>query len=436
MNLFRKKILGGGLLDVIRCDEPSYLVWKWHPEEVLAGQNRKENEIRWGSSIRVKEGSVAVLVYWQENGTAQDFVEGPFDGVLKTKNLPVLSSILGQAYNGASPFQAEVYFINLAQIVQIKFGVPYFDVFDPRFTDFGVPIAVRGTLSFKITDYKQFIRLHRMDSFSLEDFKVQVKDTIIRYVKNTVANIPEENNIPVVQIEKKIAMINRIVEEDITARMLQDFGVTISGVDIAAIEINKESEGYRRLKSVTQDLSVARSYAETEDYIERLKMKRDEEQYALHKQTQTSNILALQIEKQAEVGIAGAKALGQLGENDASRGDLGDGGTGFNPTAMMAGMALGSAVGHNIANTMNSVISSGAIEPDLAAVRSSIEMYNVAIDGKLEGPYDKEMLINLARNGNIIGSTLLWKPGMSNWNSLESMPELKDVLNSLPPRIE
>ena len=63
-------------------------------------------------------------------------------------------------------------------------------------------------------------------------------------------------------------------------------------------------------------------------------------------------------------------------------------------------------------------------------------MYNVAIDGKLEGPYDKEMLINLARNGNIIGSTLLWKPGMSNWNSLESIAELKDVLNSLPPRIE
>ena len=85
MNLFRKKILGGGLLDVIRCDEPSYLVWKWHPEEVLAGQNRKENEIRWGSSIRVKEGSVAVLVYRQENGISS---KGLLMACLKRKTFP------------------------------------------------------------------------------------------------------------------------------------------------------------------------------------------------------------------------------------------------------------------------------------------------------------------------------------------------------------
>ena len=29
------------------------------------------------------------------------------------------------------------------QVVQIKFGVPYFDVFDARFSDFGVPVSVR-----------------------------------------------------------------------------------------------------------------------------------------------------------------------------------------------------------------------------------------------------------------------------------------------------
>ena len=32
MSIFSKKTMGGGFMDVIRCDEPSYLIWKWHPE--------------------------------------------------------------------------------------------------------------------------------------------------------------------------------------------------------------------------------------------------------------------------------------------------------------------------------------------------------------------------------------------------------------------
>ena len=85
----------------------------------------------------------------------QDYIVGPFDEILKTNNLPVLSSIVGLAYDGGTPFQAEVYFINLAQIVQVKFAVPFFDVYDPRLEEFGVPTAVRGTITFKIKDYKK-----------------------------------------------------------------------------------------------------------------------------------------------------------------------------------------------------------------------------------------------------------------------------------------
>ena len=73
----------GGMLDVIRCDEAQYLVWKWRPSGE-ANTTRKENAIRWGSSLRVKDGEVAVFVYTQENGPTQDFIEGPFDDTIKT----------------------------------------------------------------------------------------------------------------------------------------------------------------------------------------------------------------------------------------------------------------------------------------------------------------------------------------------------------------
>ena len=236
MGLFDKNKKTGGLMDVIRCDEPAYLVWKWHPAGAQVGLNARENEIRWGSSLRVKDGEVAVFVYRQKNGTMQDYIEGPFDQTIKTANFPVLSSLVGLAFDGASPFQAEIYFINLAKIIQVKFAVPFFDVYDPRFSDFGVPVAVRGTISFRISDYRQFIKLHRMSSFNLEDFQSQIKDAVSRYVKDVVANAPASHNMPLVQIETKISQINETSECTLSERLKETFGVETSGIDIGTID--------------------------------------------------------------------------------------------------------------------------------------------------------------------------------------------------------
>lgn len=350
-------------MDEIRCDEPSYLIWKWHPQGAQAGNNNRENAIRWGSSLRVKDGEVAVFVYNQKDGVMQDFIEGPYDDILKTANLPVLASIVGLAYDGGTPFQAEVYFINLARIIQVKFGIPYFSVFDPRFLDFAVPTAVRGTISFQIQDYREFIKLNRLNTFELHDFQKQIRDAVCRYVKDTVANAPAAHNIPVVQIETKIAQINDAIEYDLGERLRENFGVVVSGADIGAIEIDKSSEGYQKLMAVTQDVATAKIEADTLDYVEKLRIQREEGQYALHKQTQTANIGAFQVEKQAEVGVAGAQALGQMGATGAGDVNLGGGGeTGFNPAAMMAGIALGGAVGQNMAGMMNGMMT-GMTQP-------------------------------------------------------------------------
>ena len=201
----------GGLMDVIRCDEEEYLVWKWRPSGE-ANSTKKENAIRWGSSLRVKDGEVAVFVYKEQDGTMQDFIEGPYDDIIKTANFPILTSIIGLAYAGKSPFQAEVYFINLAGIIQIPFGVPYFDVFDPRFLDFAVPMAARGKITFNIRDYKAFIKLHRMINFEIDDFTKQIRSAVSKYVKNYITNVPAEKGIPVLQIERKILDINNIIE--------------------------------------------------------------------------------------------------------------------------------------------------------------------------------------------------------------------------------
>ena len=452
MGLFNKNKKTGGFADVIRCDEPSYLIWKWHPAGAQLGENKRENEIRWGSSLRVKDGEVAVFVYKQKDGTMQDYIEGPFDQTIKTGNFPVLSSLIGLAFDGVSPFQAEVYFINLARIIQTKFAVPFFDVYDPRFSDFGVPVAVRGTINFQISDYREFIKLHRMDSFNLEDFQKQIRDAVSRYVKDVVANAPAANDIPLVQIETKISQINDVVEFIMGERLKEAFGVTTIGIDIGTIEIDKSCDGYRQLMSVTKDVASATVQAETaakvkdiadkqrievENYEEMLRVQREETQYAQHKATQIANIGAFQVEKQAEVGVAGANALGQMGANGAGDINLSGGsGSGFNMAAMMASMAVGGAVGQNIAGTMNNVMTgmnqpmqSGMTPPPVPVI-----MYSVAVDGQATGPFDLDTLKQMAITGKFSANSLVWKTGMTSWEKAEVVEELKEVLaNIMPP---
>lgn len=423
-------------MDEIRCDEPSYLIWKWHPAGAQPGNNNRENAIRWGSSLRVKDGEVAVFVYHQKNGTMQDYIEGPYDETIKTANFPVLASIVGLAYDGGTPFQAEVYFINLAHVVQVKFGVPFFDIYDPRLADFGVPVAVRGTVSFCIADYREFIKLHRLTNFSLGDFQRQIRDAVSRYVKDAVANAPAANNIPVIQIETKTAQINDAVEYDIGERLKESFGVLVSGVDIAAIEIDKTSEGYRQLMAVTRDIAATRVEAETQDYVERLRIQREEGQYAMHKQTQTANIGAFQVEKQAEVGVAGAQALGQMGANGAGDVNLGGSGDGFNMAAMMASMAVGGAVGQNIAGAMNNMMGGinqqampGAVPPPIPTVA-----YHVAVNGQATGPFDISVLTQMAAAGQLTADSLVWKNGMAQWAKAGMVDELKNLFaDTMPP---
>lgn len=435
MLLFDRSKKTGGFMDEIRCDEPSYLIWKWRPTGAQLGKGNRENAIRWGSSLRVKDGEVAVFVYSRCNKTVQEYIEGPCDLILNTKNLPILASLVGLAYEGGTPFQAEVYFINLARIIQVKFGVPFFDIYDPRFTDFGVPVAVRGTVSFSIEDYRAFIKLHRLNNFQLEDFQQQIRDTVSRYVKDTVANAPATHNIPVIQIETKTAQINDMVEYDLAERLKENFGILVSGIDIGAIEIDKNSEGYHQLMAVTKNIAAVRIEAETQDYMERLRIHREEEQYAAHKQTQTVNIGAFQVEKQADVGIAGAQALGQMGANGTGNVNLGGSADGFNMAAMMASMTIGSAVGRNIADAMNPITGSMGQSTPAGVTPPPIPpaAYYVAVNSKAIGPFELSVLAQMASSGQLTADSLVWKNGMSQWEKAKAVDELKGLFSVMPP---
>ena len=431
----------GGLMDVIRCDEQEYLVWKWRPKGADVNSTSRENSIRYGSSLRVKDGEVAVFVYKQKDGTLQDFIEGPYDDTLKTANFPVLANIVGAAWGGSSPFQAEVYFINLAGNVQIRFAVPYFDVFDPRFLDFAVPVAVRGSIMFNITDYKAFIKLQRLINFDLEAFKKQVKDAVVKYVKGFVTNAPSQYGIPVLQLERKVLEVNELIQQKLSPIFKDDFGVNLKRLDISAIDPDKESEGYMELRNVTADQQRRTINAQTdvgiknlnatqainaENMAETLRIQREEAQRAQRLQTETNFIGAHALDQQTDVLKTGAANLGQMG-------NMGGGG-GMNPAGIMTGMMMGGALGGQMAGMMNQMGNAMQGQMNTPPPIPTVA-YMIAVNGAQSGPFNMQQLQQLVQQGQMNATTYVWKQGMANWELAGNVQELKSlfVANTPPP---
>lgn len=443
----------GGMINVIRCDEDDYLVWKWRPAGQDVNSTTRENAIRYGSSLRVKAGESAVFVYKQQ-GQGLDIIEGPYDDTIRTANFPVLSSLVGMAFGGESPFQAEVYFINTSGIINIKFAIPFFDVFDPRFLDYAVPMAVRGSINFRVADAKKFVYAHRLIDFSLQRFKEQVRDAVIRRVKSAVVNAPADHGIPVLQIERKIETINDIVlprlKED-----FEDFAVTLSRLDISSIEVDKESAGYLELRDVTAVQQTSTIHAQTaanirnmndmqrinaENVAETARIQREEAQRAQRLQTETQFIGAHALDRQADVMQTAAQNLGSGGGWGG-----GSGSSGIDPAQFMTGMAVGGALGNQMAGMVNNMgqtmnqywqqppAQQSATPPPVPG--ASETSYYVVLGGQQSGPYKISQLRPLVQQGRIDPATMVWAQGMPAWTPAGQVAELQPLFPTVPPPV-
>lgn len=434
----------GGVMNVIRCDQEDYLVWKWRPSGQDVNTTSRENSIRWGSSLRVKDGEVAVFVYKQKDGTIQDFIEGPFDETLKTSNLPIIANFVATLYGGDAPFQAEVYFINLQSNNQIKFGVPYFDMFDPRLPDHGVPMAVRGTITYNLTDYKAFIKKNRLVNFEPSKLQQQIQSMLNTEVKSAVMGIPASTGIPLVQLETKISEIGEMLKGRVGPQLESDFGVNLKRFDVSALDIDKSSIYYKQLRALTAgntektmnaqvDLNI-KNMEETQrlnllNMEETMRIQREEMQRAQRLQTETSYIGTHALDQQAEVLKAGAQSLGSMG----STGD--GGGGGMNAAGMMTGMMMGGAMGQQMAGMMNNMgqnIQNALNTPP--PLPGNVAVY-VAVNGQQTGPFNMQQLQQMAAAGQFTAQSLVWKQGMPQWAAASTLPELASLFAPAVPPI-
>ena len=77
-------------------------------------------DFRIGSQVVVRESQAAVFF---RDGKALD-VFGPGRHTITTANIPLLVNLVGMAFSGQTPFKAEVYFVNMRDFIDMKWGTP------------------------------------------------------------------------------------------------------------------------------------------------------------------------------------------------------------------------------------------------------------------------------------------------------------------------
>lgn len=109
-------------------------------------------DFRIGSQLIVRESQAAVFF---RDGKALDTF-GAGRHTLTTANVPLLVDLIGKAFSGQTPFKAEVYFVNLREFLDLKWGTA--EPITLRDKDLGmVRLRAFGQYSMQITDPQLFV---------------------------------------------------------------------------------------------------------------------------------------------------------------------------------------------------------------------------------------------------------------------------------------
>ena len=362
-----------GLLEKLRAEFIDIIEWTEPSQtETLAYRfPRYNNEIKYGAKLTVREGQAAVLV--NEGQIADVFSPGMY--TLETRNLPILSTLLGWKYGFSSPFKAEVYFVSTRQWTDQKWGTqnPVI-VRDPEFG----PIRVRayGTYAFRVTDPGAFLRqlVATEPDFEVYDISNQLRNTIVSRFSDVIG-------------QAKIPILDLAGNYD-----------RISQVALSRIGPDLDKMG----------LSL------TLFYTENVSLPPDVEQA---------------LDKRAQMGIVGdLNRYTQYQAAEALR-------DAANNPGGIAGVGAGLGAGMGVANQMVNAMSNGSAVAAPPPVPSAGPAFYVAFNNTQTGPFDFPTLTSKIRAGSLTRATLVWKAGMQNWAAAESVEELKPLFSVIPPAL-
>ena len=354
---------------------------------------------------------------------------------------------------------------NLSKGSQLNFAIPYFDVFDPRLQDYGVPVSVHGAVVYAIEDMDLFHSVNRNEGYSDETFKNKLRGQLTKFIKSVVSNAPSDAQIPVVQIERKIFEISELIQQRVTPQVEKLFGITIRSLDITGINVDKESRGYRELKALTADLEKERMMAQHNAQISNFNLNNDPQQDMLKKQSEL-NLDAMG--RKQELDLGGQEELQRMNlENQretmriqreemqrASRLQTEQTFMGAHQANLNAGV-LNNATDNGInafrQQTMGGMNNMGQMggapqmpgqkgmggAPQMPGMGAAIPQvqYYIGINGQQYGPCDWNKLQQLVQQGQLTQQSYVWKNGMAQWEFAGNVAELAPLFQGTAPQM-
>ena len=303
------------IIDVLKYDGPNnVLVWKWRSS---SNQSREE-ELRYGTQLVVNQSQEACFI---KGGQMLD-VFGPGTHTLSSKNLPILSSIIGLAFGGDSPFKAEVYYINKAVSMDAKFGLIPFNMIEPNFR-IPIPVTSRGSYALAVSDSKVFLNkiVGTVADFETRTLSQYFRGVITEATKNAITKIAHEQKLSPLELESIVFEVANAVR-GLLANTILDYGLDLRLFNIEAIPIIDDDP---KVKKIIEDYQRIMS----EDTQERMRLKR-----------RADNLEVYKVERSFDTSEKVAENMG---------GGLGEGG---NLIGTMIGMGMVNPIANQMGNIM------------------------------------------------------------------------------------
>lgn len=236
-----EKIKKDGLASIIKYEgDNETLVWK-HPIE----------DFNFGSQLIVHESQEAIFF---RDGQALDlFGAGRY--TLQTQQLPLLEKIYKLPTDTEGTFHSEVYFVNLATQMGVKWGTDSkVRLFDPA-SGLHIEIGASGEFNIRVTDSRKLLLkvvgttggLGQEQLLGIGNGKGFFRSMVMTQVKSYLAQTIKENTINILEIDEHLMALSGALRERINAA-LDEYGLTMPEFYVSRIVTPDDDPNFRRMK--------------------------------------------------------------------------------------------------------------------------------------------------------------------------------------------
>lgn len=221
------------LYSVIKNDGPAdILYWKFAGED-----------FRTGSQLIVAENEEALFV---RDGVIQEtFSGGKF--TLTTNNYPFIDKIRSFFSGGVSSFSCKVFFINKADLMEIKWGTDApIQIFQPNF-EVQTKVCGRGAISIRVRDSKKFVLKFVGNNAQVVTpalIQQQFRSAMLQKIKTLIGKTVSMSDMHVLNVLIELDAFAEQLKPKV-AELLEEYGLELVNFYVAALEIPEDDPWYQ-----------------------------------------------------------------------------------------------------------------------------------------------------------------------------------------------